>query len=160
MRENKIFYFSSCVFCLRNRKLFYKFTIMSPLDITKKLTHFLLKKLCMKHKYFKKKNLNEHKLKEDEHLKKKKKSEREKHRKRPKKNKKQKRRRKKNRKIIPKGRYFLITKKRKEKKKIEVVQWTGPKIGGVKKKKKQSRTGRETKTHVHLNVCFSIFLMH
>ena len=50
---------------------------MSPLDKTKKLTHFLLKKLCMKHKYFKKKILNEHKLKEDEHLKKKKKRERE-----------------------------------------------------------------------------------
>ena len=50
---------------------------MSPLDKTKKLAHFLLKKLCMKHKYFKKKILNEHKLKEDEPLKKKKKRERE-----------------------------------------------------------------------------------
>ena len=140
MRENKIFYFSSCVFSLRNRKLFYKFTIMSPLDKTKKLTHFLLKKLCMKHKYFKKKILNEHKLKEDEHLKKKK-SERENHRKRPKKNKKQKRRRKKNRKIIPKGRYFLITKKKKREKKDRsstTVQRTGPKIG-VKIKKNRAK---------------------
>ena len=36
VRENKIFNFSSCVFGLRNKKLFYKFTIMSSLDKTKK----------------------------------------------------------------------------------------------------------------------------
>ena len=160
MRENKIFYFSSCVFGLRKRKLFYKFTIMSPLDKTKKLTHFLLKKLCMKHKYFKKKILNEHKLKEDEHLKKKKKArERTTGKDQKKKTKNKKEEEKKNRKIIPKGRYFLITKKKKREKKDRsstTVQRTGPKIG-VKIKKKTEPNWRRNENpcalaHVFFNL--------
>ena len=102
----------------------------------------------MKHKYFKKKILNEHKLKEDEHLKKKKKKARERSTgKDQKKTKNKKEEEKKNRKIIPKGRYFLITKKKKREKKDRsstTVQRTRPKIG-VKIKKNRAKLAEKRK---------------